>query len=104
MDFLRFSDRRKSTPRASKSLTKFPRRRMVCPVVVIRSGLLEGRTQTMPRSLSAWGWLVALLLVALLGSAVPAHAQSDGVIQGTVQDAQSAVLPGVAMTLRNTDT
>ena len=48
--------------------------------------------------------VAVLLLVALFGSALPAHAQNDGVVQGTVQDAQSAVLPGVAMTLRNTDT
>ena len=47
---------------------------------------------------------VAALLLALVGFALPVHAQSDGVIQGTIQDAQSAVLPGVALTLRNTDT
>jgi hypothetical protein len=48
--------------------------------------------------------LAVFLLIALFGSALPVHAQNDGVVQGTVQDAQSAVLPGVAMTLRNTDT
>src|SRR5580765_6558939 len=48
--------------------------------------------------------LAVFLLIALFGFALPAHAQNDGVVQGTIQDAQSAVLPGVAMTLRNTDT
>ena len=48
--------------------------------------------------------LAVFLLIALFGSALPVHAQNDGVVQGTVQDVQSAVLPGVALTLRNTDT
>ena len=50
------------------------------------------------------GRVAALLIIATIGFALPARAQSDGVIQGTIQDAQSAVLPGVAMTLRNSDT
>ena len=48
--------------------------------------------------------LLALLLVVALGSALPAAAQSGGVIEGTVADAQDAVLPGVTLTLRNTET
>ncbi len=54
-------------------------------------------------SLSWRACRLALLLVAVVGSALPAHAQVNGVIQGTVMDAQSAVLPGVTMTLRNTE-
>jgi hypothetical protein len=50
------------------------------------------------------GRAAAFLIIATIGFALPARAQSDGVIQGTVQDAQSAVLPGVALTLRNSDT
>ena len=46
---------------------------------------------------------LALMLALLAAVALPAHAQVAGVIQGTVTDAQSAVLPGVALTLRNTD-
>jgi hypothetical protein len=34
----------------------------------------------------------------------PAHAQVVGQIQGTVTDAQGGVLPGVSLTLRNTET
>ena len=48
--------------------------------------------------------LLALMLVATLGIARPAAAQSGGVIEGTVADAQDAVLPGVTLTLRNTET
>ena len=51
------------------------------------------------RLISRFALLILLTLVAL-----PAYAQNDGVIQGTLQDAQKAVLPGVALTLRNIDT
>ena len=47
---------------------------------------------------------LALALATLAGLAVPAHAQVVGQIQGTVTDAQGAVLPGVSLTLRNTET
>ena len=48
--------------------------------------------------------LLALLLVTAQGFALPAAAQTGGVIEGTVADAQDAVLPGVTLTLRNTET
>ena len=34
----------------------------------------------------------------------PAHAQSTGTLQGSVTDSQSAVMPGVSITVRNTAT
>jgi hypothetical protein len=46
---------------------------------------------------------VVLVLATLLASA-PARAQSTGTVQGTVTDAQAAVLPGVSIVLRNTAT
>ena len=46
---------------------------------------------------------LAITLAALLALALPAHAQVVGQIQGTVTDAQGAVLPGVSLTLRNTE-
>ena len=45
-----------------------------------------------------------LALAILVGFALPANAQVVGQIQGTVTDAQGGVLPGVSLTLRNTDT
>ena len=47
---------------------------------------------------------LALIVAALVLAASPARAQQGGVIQGTVADAQGGVLPGVTLTLRNTDT
>src|SRR5439155_11934263 len=47
--------------------------------------------------------MTALALAALVGLAAPARAQVVGQIQGTVTDAQGAVLPGVSLTLRNTE-
>ncbi len=47
---------------------------------------------------------VALALAVLTALAWPAHAQVVGQIQGTVTDAQGGVLPGVSLTLRNTET
>src|SRR5882672_5249211 len=47
---------------------------------------------------------LVLALATLIGLAVPAHAQVVGQIQGTVTDAQGGVLPGVSLTLRNTET
>ncbi len=55
-------------------------------------------------SLSWRACRLALLLVALPGFALPAAAQVAGVIQGKVLDAQDAVLPGVTLALRNTET
>src|ERR1051325_4110983 len=49
-------------------------------------------------------WRVAFVLALLTALAWPAHAQVVGQIQGTVTDAQSGVLPGVSLTLRNTET
>src|SRR3954470_629795 len=43
------------------------------------------------------------LVTTLVGFARPARAQVVGQIQGTVTDAQGAVLPGVSLTLRNTE-
>ena len=47
---------------------------------------------------------VALLIVAMVGFAYPAFSQTNGLISGTVADVQGGVLPGVTMTLRNTET
>jgi hypothetical protein len=49
------------------------------------------------------GRFVSLLVVALFVS-VPAWAQSTATIQGTVTDAQAAVMPGVTVTVHNTAT
>jgi hypothetical protein len=48
----------------------------------------------------------AFALATLVGFvfALPARAQVVGQLQGTVTDAQGAVLPGVSLTLRNTET
>ena len=48
--------------------------------------------------------MTALALAVLIGLAAPARAQVVGQIQGTVTDAQGAVLPGVSLTLRNSET
>lgn len=51
--------------------------------------------------------LFALLFALLAISAVPAAAQSqaiNGTIEGTVKDAQGGLLPGVTVTITNTDT
>lgn len=48
--------------------------------------------------------LVVLVVFALLISGAPARAQSTSTIQGSVTDTQSAVMPGVTVTLRNTAT
>ena len=48
------------------------------------------------------GWMILALLLA---AGVPAAAQTvTGTIQGTVTDTSGAVLPGVTVTIRNTDT
>ena len=44
------------------------------------------------------------LLIALLCSAAPVWAQSTATLQGTVTDSQGAVVPGVALTIRNAAT
>src|SRR5437899_12596565 len=57
----------------------------------------------MSRLLRAAKWLI--VVTALVGAfARPARAQNTGVIEGTVADEQGGVMPGVRMTLRNTDT
>ena len=48
--------------------------------------------------------MTALAFAVLIGLAAPVRAQVVGQIQGTVTDAQGAVLPGVSLTLRNTET
>jgi hypothetical protein len=49
--------------------------------------------------------VATLLLATIIVSPASAAAQaSGGVISGVVADAQSAVLPGVVVTVRNTDT
>ena len=40
----------------------------------------------------------------MLSAPRPARAQSTATLQGTVTDAQSAVMPGVSITIRNTAT
>src|SRR5919204_3591935 len=57
----------------------------------------------MTRTTSRALMFVVLALATLLVSA-PASAQSTGTLQGTVTDAQAAVLPGVSIVLRNTAT
>jgi len=53
-------------------------------------------------------WLRRMFVaVALLAAALPAAAQSqamNGSIEGTVRDNSGAILPGVTVTLTNTDT
>jgi hypothetical protein len=55
---------------------------------------------------AGWGnWLAITLLALALGVPTSATAQTtNGVISGIVNDAQGAVLPGVTLTLRNTET
>jgi hypothetical protein len=48
--------------------------------------------------------LTLLVLVLLIAAAVPARAQSTATLQGTVTDAQNAVMPGVSITIHNTAT
>ena len=57
-----------------------------------------------PRRACSWrNCRLAVALAALIGFALPAHAQVVGLISGTVTDAQGAVLPGVSLALRNTE-
>src|SRR5688572_29728703 len=54
---------------------------------------------------SSRNWLVIMLLALVLGAPAATTAQTtNGVISGIVSDAQGAVLPGVTLTLRNTET
>ena len=54
---------------------------------------------------SSRNWLVIMLLALVLGAPAATTAQTtNGVISGIVSDAQGAVLPGVSLTLRNTET
>ena len=45
-----------------------------------------------------------VVLLAVLIPASPSFAQSTGAIQGLVTDSQGGILPGVAVTVRNTAT
>ena len=45
--------------------------------------------------------VLASAFVGLLLLDTPAHAQSNATLQGTVTDSQSAVMPGVTLTIRN---
>lgn len=47
---------------------------------------------------------VSLVLSATLFLAVPARAQSTATLQGSITDAQNAVMPGVTVTIRNSAT
>ena len=47
---------------------------------------------------------LAILIAVLFGSLTPAWAQSTATLQGTITDAQNAVMPGVTVTLRNVAT
>src|SRR4051812_15999576 len=49
-------------------------------------------------------WLASAACAMLLLGAVPARAQSTATLQGTVTDAQSAVMPGVTISIKNTAT
>jgi len=57
----------------------------------------------MSRRLRAAKWLIVVTALACAW-ARPAQAQNTGVIEGTVVDEQGGVMPGVTMTLRNTET
>src|SRR5438093_3125678 len=54
----------------------------------------------MRRMFRATRWFVTLGVV-VLGSVAPAWAQSTATLQGTITDTQSAVMPGVSVTIRN---
>lgn len=77
---------------------------------MLRRGMLWRRrvshsTVHNPRGGAPGYRLAGLLLAALLSSAIPAAAQATGgVIVGVVVDGQGGVLPGVTLTLRNTET
>src|SRR4051812_13847858 len=47
---------------------------------------------------------LALLITLACLSAIPAHAQNTGIIEGAIADESGAVLPGATVTLRNADT
>jgi hypothetical protein len=47
---------------------------------------------------------VSFVLAVALVSVVPAHAQSTATLQGLITDTQSAVMPGVTVTIRNVAT
>jgi hypothetical protein len=54
---------------------------------------------------AGFGYVVCLTLAGVLALAVPIGAQAPtGVVLGTITDGQGAVLPGVSLTLRNTET
>jgi hypothetical protein len=56
-------------------------------------------------SKSSGYWLATMLLAVVLGAPTATSAQTtNGVISGIISDAQGAVLPGVTVTLRNTET
>src|SRR6188474_2876009 len=48
--------------------------------------------------------IAAAILSVWVSGTAPAWAQSTATLQGTVTDAQSAVIPGVTITIRNTAT
>ena len=54
----------------------------------------------MRRTFRATRWFAALG-VLVLGSLAPAWAQSIATLQGTITDTQSAIMPGVSVTIRN---
>ena len=48
--------------------------------------------------------IAAAAFIMALSAAGPARAQSTATLQGTVTDAQSAVMPGVSIVVRHTST
>ena len=58
----------------------------------------------MSRSVAFISTIASLSLGLVLASAAPGAAQSTATLQGTVTDTQSAVMPGVTLSIRNTAT
>ena len=58
----------------------------------------------MSRAAALVSTVAAFCLALVLASASPAAAQSTATLQGTVTDTQSAVMPGVTISIRNTAT
>src|SRR3979409_1339678 len=49
-------------------------------------------------------WRLFAVVCIVLSAAAPASAQSTATLQGTVTDAQNAIMPGVSIAIRNTAT
>jgi hypothetical protein len=55
----------------------------------------------MSRAVSVPAALLPIVLGFVLASSVPARAQSTATLQGTITDAQNAIMPGVSIVIRN---